>query len=274
MERRPVIHWHGVCWNEADMLPRFLAHYRPFVDKFVILDDGSTDGSIDILSKERKVEFHLTNRPVDESYILYNTSMYNEEWKSSRGQCNWVIVGNIDEFVYNRDISAYLARCTAAGVTAVPALGFDMVRREPVKPGAQLLSAVRNGTQSQAMSRFAIFNPDAIEETNYGPGRHACEPEGKIVIPERDRTLNLHFKLIGFDETYRRMKQQDARRNKMEKDRGFGAQYGWPYEKFSTYWNNVERNCLDVLTWYKNDLPYVPRPWWRDPERGLEVRTL
>lgn len=162
MVRRPVIHWHGTCWNEEEMLPRFLAHYRSLVDKFVILDDGSTDRSIEILRKERKVEVRPTNRPVDQSYILYNTTAYNEAWKSSRGYCDWVIVGNIDEFLYGRDIGDYLARCTAVGITAVPVLGFDMVSRDPVTPGVPLLRAVRSGAPSRALSRFAIFNPNAI----------------------------------------------------------------------------------------------------------------
>lgn len=97
---------------------------------------------------------------------------------------------------------------------------------------------------------------------------------GEIVIPESDRILNLHFKLIGFDKTYRRMKEQDARRNVLEKRQGFGEQYGWPYEKFALFWSSIERDCMDVLTWYKNQLPYEPRPWWRDPVSALAGRAL
>jgi hypothetical protein len=33
----------ATCWNEMRLLPSFLRYYDPFVDRFYILDDGSTE---------------------------------------------------------------------------------------------------------------------------------------------------------------------------------------------------------------------------------------
>ena len=41
----PRVHLYTVCWDEADMLGFFFRHYDPFVERYVVYDDGSTDGT-------------------------------------------------------------------------------------------------------------------------------------------------------------------------------------------------------------------------------------
>lgn len=42
--------------NEEEHLPTFFKHLKKYVDGFVVLDDGSTDSTIEILEKEKKVK--------------------------------------------------------------------------------------------------------------------------------------------------------------------------------------------------------------------------
>jgi glycosyltransferase involved in cell wall biosynthesis len=51
-----VIHLYTFGWNEMRMLPFFIRHYEPFVDKIVFYDDGSTDGTLDLLAAKQNVE--------------------------------------------------------------------------------------------------------------------------------------------------------------------------------------------------------------------------
>ena len=53
---------YTLCWNEADMLPFFFNHYDTWVDRYYIHDDGSTDGSLDILHAHPKVEVRRFER--------------------------------------------------------------------------------------------------------------------------------------------------------------------------------------------------------------------
>ncbi len=55
------VHLYTLCWDEADMLGFFFRHYDSWVDRYVVYDDGSIDGSLTILAGHPKVE--LTNRP-------------------------------------------------------------------------------------------------------------------------------------------------------------------------------------------------------------------
>jgi glycosyltransferase involved in cell wall biosynthesis len=264
---KPVVHYYSTCWNEEYLLPHFLRHYAPFVDRFVIFDDGSTDRSIDILQREPTVETRPTNRRADEPYIHFNTALYNNAWKESRGQADWVIVGNIDEFIYGRDVASHLATCHSNGITAIPLLGFEMISRDDLPAGKSPPAAVRSGAPSAPMSRWAIFNPDAIEEINYGVGRHTCRPTGDIVIPDKDRLLNLHFKRVGLARTFQRQRLQDTRRSITERRQGLGHHYEHAWPQFLADWEKVERDAFDVLEWYASGAAPKLAPWWRDSRK-------
>jgi hypothetical protein len=123
-----MIHLYTVCWDEADMLGFFFRHYDPWVDRYVIYDDGSTDGSLDILRAHPRVEVRQFERTDAESFVLSHTRMQQHAWRESRGQADWVVITAIDEhlWVRGRDMQSYLAELASDGVTCVPALGFDM----------------------------------------------------------------------------------------------------------------------------------------------------
>ncbi|MBI4190914.1 MAG: glycosyltransferase family 2 protein, partial [Betaproteobacteria bacterium] len=47
--RRPRIHLYTMGWNEERLLPFFFRHYDPWVDRYVIYDDNSTDATLEML---------------------------------------------------------------------------------------------------------------------------------------------------------------------------------------------------------------------------------
>ena len=264
-----TVHFYSVCWNEEYILPHFLAHHRALFDRIVVVDDGSTDRSLKLLRKEANVEVRIRQRDASESYIWLNTEIYNQSWKESRGKADWVVVGNIDEFTYCRDLRGYLDDCTARGVTVVPVLGFEMVSRPALQAGQQLMRSVRTGAPAVPFSRFAIFNPDAIDEIGYLPGRHECRPTGEIVLPPDDRVLNLHYKRVGLENTFARMQVQNLRRIEFDRKFGLGHEYGRGWSDFLEDWGRIEADSFDVFDWYRREAPYPGEVWWRLGDRGF-----
>ncbi len=86
---------YATCWNEERMIPFFLRHYEPLVDRIVIFDDGSNDHSLELLRASRKVE--LRRLPSGLSSILMHMEEMNRCWKESRGRADWVIIADPDE---------------------------------------------------------------------------------------------------------------------------------------------------------------------------------
>src|SRR5436190_8012883 len=131
--KKPVIHLYTICWNEEYMLSYFFQHYDPVVDRYIFFDNGSTDDTRPILEKHPKVEIRrLGHSPDTDSYVLEAQQVHNECWKESRGLADWVIITAVDEFLYAPRFKAYLVDCARNGVTAIPALGFQMI--SPTRP--------------------------------------------------------------------------------------------------------------------------------------------
>ena len=107
---QPSVHLYTVCWNEAEMLGCFFRHYDPWVDRYVVYDDGSTDGSVDILNAHPRVELRRFDRVEADSFVLSLKRIQDEAWKESRNQADWVVITAIDEhlWVQNRTMKDYL----------------------------------------------------------------------------------------------------------------------------------------------------------------------
>ena len=110
-----------------------------------------------------------------------------------------MIITAIDEHIHHPQLPAYLAKCKRRGITYIPALGFQMITRDFPAPGEHLASKRSRGAPFSMMSELRIFDPDAIEETDFALGGHGASPTGRLRLPWRDELLLLHYKFLGID---------------------------------------------------------------------------
>jgi hypothetical protein len=86
--------------NEAHILKEWLEHYlNQGVDRFFLIDNGSTDGYKKILEpyiKKRKVYLSI------DKVKHKQESLYNIYYLDKSKQYEWVIVCDLDEFIYSR----------------------------------------------------------------------------------------------------------------------------------------------------------------------------
>ena len=97
------IHLYSICYNEQVMLPHFIDHYSSFCDKLFIYDNFSTDLSSDICKNNAKVEFLNFETGGEIRDDIYLT-IKNNVWKRSRGEADFVIVCDVDEFLYHDNL--------------------------------------------------------------------------------------------------------------------------------------------------------------------------
>ncbi len=132
---------------------------------------------------------------------------------------------NVDEHIYHPDLRGLLERCQKDGVTLVSTKGYQMIADKFPETEGCLYETVRRGLRWGQMDKTLIFDPNAIEEINYGPGRHRAMPQGCICeYPGTDVKL-LHYKCLGLEYLIRRSGELGERLGALDKKSGWGHRY-------------------------------------------------
>jgi len=264
--KRPRVHLYTISWNELSMLDYFFRHYDPWVERYVFYDNGSTDGTREYLERHPKVELRHFRQSVPGSFVLSAQQLQNSFWQDSRHQADWVVVTAVDEHLYHPDMPGYLKRCAAAGVTAVPALGYQMVAEEFPLPDARLTDCLRQGVPFAQMNKLSLFQPDALSETGFGVGRHLSVPLGQVRYPERDELLLLHYKYIGRDSTKARQVQLAGGLGPVDRANNWGVQYFRTDQAYNTEFDLLLAQAADIMApGLDPHSAHVQPRWWRQP---------
>src|SRR5260370_8137678 len=105
----------------------------------------------------------------------------------------------------------YLAQCRALGITIIPGLGYQMLSERFPEHKTLLCQSLTRGACYPSYSKLNIFSPNEIDAVNYAPGRHSAAPTGRVVVPERDELLLLHYHSLDFERVRKRSAQFSPR---------------------------------------------------------------
>jgi Glycosyl transferase family 2 len=258
------VHLHTLCWNEVGMLEWFFRHYEPWVEQFFIYDDASMDGTREYLERRANVTVEALVRADADSWVRSAKQIYDTSWKRSIGLADWVVVTNMDEHMFHHDMLHYLKACHERGITAIPALGYQMITRDWPSPGSVLWRDHPEGAPWVDMSKLQIFSPRHIAETNFAVGRHRAAMEGEVRLPERDEVLNLHYKYLGFDYVSSRHAALATGLRNDDLENKWGQQYLWDSETLRRDVERVYRERVNVLDPAFDHHESHPGPrWWR-----------
>jgi glycosyltransferase involved in cell wall biosynthesis len=192
--RKLKVDVYTITYNEGKLLPYFLRHYETFADRIFAWDDGSDDGTVDILKSHPKVTIlpHHIGRLDDLYFVRYLWPQYRIY---SRGSADWVICAESDEFVYHEDILWKLGELGKRGFYRVFCNGYEMFHNRFPATNGQIYDEARFGLFSEKFSKPIVFSPSC--DMKWKPGRHHCSREKKSV---RDTgIIILHYRLLGYD---------------------------------------------------------------------------
>jgi glycosyltransferase involved in cell wall biosynthesis len=242
------IELYTITWNDKTLLPHFLRHYESWIDKIIVFDDHSDDGSQDILRAHSKVDLRTLPDKGD-SFVLTALEIWNHAWKESRDRADWVIVSNVDEFfVHPTGARSYLESIHRSHHTIVHPLGFEMVGDHFPIPDRSLVDALPNGVPMFGQDKMQLFNPNAIAEMRFTPGRHRAQPQGRVKIARDPGAKLLHYKYV--DTAGYLLARQRTLGERMlagDRSRGFGMQYRLDSDEITTSANWLRAHSRYVL---------------------------
>lgn len=223
--KKPIVHYYAICWNEEKMLPFMFQYYDQFVDRYTIYDNYSDDRSEDIIRSKKNAEIKKfrTEGIDDIAYI----KIKNNCWKRSRGKADYVIVCDIDEFIYHKDIHHALSMLKDNKYSIVKPFGYNMFSHDyPAYIDKQLITdKVRRGVRIPMFDKCILFDPHSIVEINYRPGAHECYPWGRVKTYRGEEIKLLHYKNIGLEALLERNRSYVTRLSKENIENNYGTEY-------------------------------------------------
>lgn len=246
---KPIIHYYAVCWNEEAILPWVFDYYGDFVECFYIYDNYSSDDTEQIVSRNTKtqiVKFGEKGKFDD----LANQRVKNNCWKRSRGKADLVIVCDMDEFLYQKDMKHVLQKICECKVSFPDMVGFEMYStRMPEYNGIDRLPVlVKEGTRSQWFDKHIIFDPHRIVDINFDPGAHHAAPTGIVKSGGNDMELKvLHYKYLGIDYLLARYDQLGKRLSSYNIENNLGTHYLAKKKELEEQFNSGLKSAQNVV---------------------------
>ena len=245
------IHLYTLMWNESKVVP-FIADYwkNAGIDKVTVFNNGSTDSSVELLSKYPFVEVvqGLDTDCVDDRGYL---TIKDNCWKGS--DADWVIVCDFDEvpFTPYGTLKEVLARYDAQGFNLIQARCYEVVRKEfPEYDETKLLHQLDGswlGDPHPSMHKMLCFNPSNVYEVNYTIGAHGCRPIGtnlKVATMTEDY-VTIHCKHLGWDYVIDRAKTLDSRLTEEHRQKHWAFHYAEYVKDYKKEYDERMRNAVE-----------------------------
>lgn len=247
---RPIVHYYAVCWNEEAILPWVFDYYGDFVDRFYIYDNYSSDGTERIVNSNPNATLLKFGKEgqFDDSA---NQTVKNSCWKHSRGKADLVVVCDMDEFLYHKDMEAVLQSICEQRVSFPTISGYEMYSLDwpEYDRTKQLPEVVKMGVRSKWFDKHIVFDPHRIVDTNYDSGAHHACPTGVVNRGDTDTELKvLHYKYLGINYLLDRYKQLGNRLSSYNIENDLGTHYLIKKQELEEQFNsglNTAKNVVD-----------------------------
>jgi glycosyltransferase involved in cell wall biosynthesis len=226
-----------MCYNEKEILPHLIRHYKEFCTDIYIINNCSTDETPIIAEN---LGCNVINMPpefneLDEIKYLY---IKQNCYKNFRHLYDYIVVADADEFLYHKNIFSYLEQ--NSHINVFKCKGYDMwYDNFDYEKGDY--KEIKRGRLSVGYNKCAIFKSNI--DILYSPGCHEC------YVQNHESEFELrHLKHINVDYLAARYAVLAARRSQRNKQAGWGFHVETTREKVEE-WSNKLRDESTVLEW-------------------------
>lgn len=228
---------YALCHQEARIIPYFMRHYSQYGQVY-LFEGHSTDGSDDLAKSLGAIIIPTdTSNKVNDDIFM---NIKNNCWKASRA--DWVIICDMDEFVYHSNFKEYLINIQE---TIILPRTFEMLSDLYPTTTGQIYDEVKFGFETQ--SKMFLFKPSELKEMNYGVGCHVAQPEGNVSINRKSEIICMHMRHLSLDYILQRNKYTYERMSDINKKNGWGWHTNLPPESVADFFNSNRQNLIKVI---------------------------
>lgn len=211
----------SIIWNEEKLIKLFINYYRQVVNKFIFIDYGSTDRTFEII-RNSGIDFEFnTDKWGGEYDERLTTELKNTFWIKYRNDFDWILIVDIDEFLYYPKGLKELQSEMIEKYNIIRPQGVQMVGDS--FPQSDILE-IKTGVPDPFYSKCCMFRNWI--EPNYNHGCHECNPvpTSDLKYFESPDLKLLHYKYIDIDYQIKRKTETEKRLSRVNKENGWGVQ--------------------------------------------------
>lgn len=215
-----------LCYNEEKMIPHTLNYYTRFCRSITIFDNDSTDNSLELI-RSLNENINIKRFDSDGEYredLLMQTK--NNCWKGS--SADYVIVCDMDEFLYDESLLEKLAYAKEKGIAIPMVSGYNMMSTKfPDNYDQQITDQIKFGYKDRMFDKNIIFDPKQVKDINFGPGCHYCKPSfyKETIRDELVELKLLHYKYLDKSYIYKKHRDNARRMSAINKEMKWGKEY-------------------------------------------------
>jgi len=214
-----VIWLYCIFSNEAQLLPFFLRHYAPQVDRMFLFDNASTDNSRELISAYANTALceYPADKPIMDSVSAAH--FLSEAYHAARGEADYVICVDCDEFLWSGPVSLHesLRGYKQQDIRAIKAQGYQMVSDVFPTCDAPITDQIHYGIRDAEYDKVCIFDPTL--DLQWRPGRHVCNIAGSVTAYQTAIKL-LHYRYLGLEYFQKRNAYNYGNRSAAESQAG------------------------------------------------------
>jgi glycosyltransferase involved in cell wall biosynthesis len=219
-----------VCKDEERIMPFFIKYYEPWVDEILIIDDHSTDRSVEIALDLGKGKTKIQRWSANAAQYMDDVvlrEIRNTAWKDGAENFDWMIVCDNDEFLYHPNIYDILLEFRNKRVTYPTVVGYDMASLNFPDYNFPIVDQIKTGIKSTDYTKNVIFNPKKILDMGWTVGNHFATPVGEV-IPQKygeDVLKLLHYSRLSYSYHINKAKMRYSRQSENNIQNGMSNHY-------------------------------------------------
>ena len=166
-----------LCHNEASLLPHTVKHYKKYLPscKITIYDNESTDNSVELAKSFGCTVISWNSNNIIDDYKY--SEIKNNCWKHITH--GWILMIDMDELVCVTEDELLDEMINETSILKIK--GINMIGESNTVDLTDIdLQEINKYTDYDFESKNLCFFREKIEEINYHPGAHKCNPVGNI----------------------------------------------------------------------------------------------